>query len=516
MNGKGKVELHNKFSFQLTDSAGNVKQVGYAENVVVNRYYSELPDHIKDGPVDRGISLGTGTGTPAVTDTALFNYLTRKATGAYSSVTPLGNGQYSWTATTTFTENEANDNLTEVGLCDYYGYIFTHAMITDSEGHTIAIQKTTSDRLTVTATLYLTLTFDNNLKYLDKLVYHERYPSIIAAEANPERITHRDNCTNLIRYCAGLSTTDSSFYILLAKGASEGWLVGSDYSYDSTTQTKRYRRARIQSTEYNMNQTYQIFGIRNAYGIKSFPDHTVFPPITLELEKTANGNSGDFNFGIPILMDDVTVFVDGVQQPSAAYVWGGKDFSFRQAWESQHGDHLVKATEVVYDYDYSPASAPVCGHIYNGYSRTNPKGSHYVVYYDFETPKAVNHLRHLYDSGYCGCSLYYSNDNENWTLAAEVNSGDTDRVYDRSFETITARYWKSDFGTNVPFKYSWAEMQTRFIGAFDFFQPQLHLNTVPAAGSVVKIVAKSEYPIKNSNWIIDQMLIDMKITGGNS
>ena len=139
-----------------------------------------------------------------------------------------------------------------------------------------------------------------------------------------------------------------------------------------------------------------------------------------------------------------------------------------------------------------------------------------MVYYDFGTPKAVNHLRHLYDSDYRGCSLYYSNDNENWTLAAEVNSGDTGNVYDRSFETITARYWKSDFGTNVPYEYSWAEMQTRFIGAFDFFQPQLHLNTVPAAGSVIKIVAKSEYPIKNSNWIIDQMLIDMKITGGNS
>lgn len=515
MNGKGKVELHNKFSFQLIDSAGNVKQRGYAENVVVNRYYQELPVYINEGPVDRRISLGTGTGTPAITDTALFNRLTTKDIETHSSVTPLGNGQYSWTATTTFTENEANGDLTEVGLCDYYGNIFTHAMITDSEGHTIAIQKTTSARLTVTATLYLTLTFDANLKYLDKLVYYGRYPSIIAAEANPEQLTPRDSCTNLIKYCAGISSNDSTFHILLAKGASRGWFVGSDYSYDSATQTKRYRRARIQSTEYNMDQTYQIFGIRNAYGIKYFPDHSVFPPITLELEKTADGNSGDFNFGIPILMDDVTVFVDGVQQPSNAYVWGGKDFSLRQAWESQHGDHLAKATEVVYDYDYSTASAPVCGHCYDGFSRTNPENSHYEVYYDFDTPKPVNHLRHYYEYKR-GCSLYYSTDNTNWTLAAEITSGDSDTVYDRSFETITARFWKLDFGTNMPYEYKMPNMQTKFTGAFDFFQPQLHLNTVPAEGSVIKVVAKSEYPIKNSNWIIDQMLIDLKITGGSS
>ena len=516
MNGKGQVELHNKFSFQLTDSAGNIKQMGYAENVVVNRYYQQLPNYIVVGPIDRRISLGTGTGTPAVTDTALFNRLTTKDVESYSSVTPLGNGQYSWTATTTFTENEANGNLTEVGLCDYYSNIFTHAMITDSEGHTIAIQKTTSDRLTVTATLYLTLTFDNNLKYLDKLVYYSHYPSVISAEANPERVTPRNDCTEVIKYCGGMSGTDSTFHILLAKGASRGWFVGSDYSYDSSTQTKRNRRARIQSTEYNMNQTYQIFGIRNAYGIKYFPDHSIFPPITLELEKTADGNSGDFNFGIPVLMDEVTVFVDGVQQPSNAYVWGGKDFSFRQAWESQHGDHLVKATEVVYDYDYGQAWAPVCGHEYDGYSRTNPKGSHYEMYYDFGTPKAVNHLRHLYEGSDHPCHLYYSTDNENWTLAAEITSGNSNTVYDRSFETITARYWKLDLGTNLPYQYELATLQTRFIGAFDFFQPQLHLNSIPAEGSVIKVVAKSEYPIKNSNWIIDQMLIDLKITGGNS
>lgn len=516
MNGKGKVELHNKFSFQLIDSAGNVKQRGYAENVVVNRYYQKLPVYIEDGPVDRRISLGTGTGTPAVTDTALFNYLIRKNVDTYSAVTPLGNGQYSWTATTTFTENEANGDLTEVGLCDYYGSIFTHAMITDSEGHTISIQKTTSDRLTVTATLYLTLTFDDNLKYLDKLVYYSRYPSVSAAESNPEQITPRTDCTSIFDYCAGLAGNDSTFHILLAKGASRGWSVSSDYSYDSTTQTKRYRRARIQSTEYNMNQTYQIFGIRNAYGIKYFPDHTLFPPITLELEQTADGNSGDFNFGIPVLMDDVTVFVDGVQQPSNAYVWGGKDFSLRQAWESQHGDHLVKATEVVYDYDYNNASSPVCGSNYPMFCRTNPKNSPYEVYYDFDTPKAVNHLRHRYEGSNQACRLYYSTDNENWTLAAEVTSGNTSTIYDRSFETITARYWKLNLGTYLPEQYNVDTMQTRFIGAFDFVQPQLHLNTVPAVGSVIKVVAKSEYPIKNSNWIIDQMLIDLKITGGNS
>lgn len=511
MNGIEKIELHNRFSFSLTDSAGNVKQRGYAENVVVNRYYQELPNYLRS-QIDRYISLGTGTGTPAVTDTALFSRLTWKECNTYSLVTPLGNGQYSWTATATFTENEAIGNLTEVGLCDSDGRIYTHAMITDSEGHTIAIQKTTTDRLTVTATLYLTLNLDDNLRYLDKLVNYQHYPSIISAEATHEQPMSRDDSNNLIRYCAGWLGNSSNFYILLAKGASRGWHVNSNYSYDEATQTKRYLCSKILSTEYNMNQTYQIFGIGNEYGTKQFPDHSVFPPITLELEKTADGNSGDFNFGIPILMDDVTVFVDGVPQPSNAYVWGGKDFSLRQAWESQHGDHLVKATEVVYNHAYGFKTSPVCGQNYNYYCSV-PSGSRYEVYYDFDTPKAVNHLRHYFNN--YPCRLYYSSDNENWTLAAEITSGSYSTVYDRSFETITARYWKLDLEEPAS-PYNNADMQTTFIGAFDFFQPQLHLNNIPAADSVIKIVAKSEYPIKNSNWIIDQMLIDLKITGGNS
>ena len=85
----------------------------------------------------------------------------------------------------------------------------------------------------------------------------------------------------------------------------------------------------------------------------------------------------------------------------------------------------------------------------------------------------------------------------------------------RTFETITARYWKIEVPDFLE-HYEWEQMQSTFHGAFDFVQPQLHLNTPPDEGAVVKVIAKSEYPIKNSNWIIDQMLVDWKISGGQT
>ena len=514
MQGKAGITLHNEFQFQLVGADGKVKQEGKAQNVVVNRYYDELPSKLPK--FFATILLGTGTGTPSASDTQLFNRIAGKDYATITDVTPLGNHQYTWSITTTFTENEANGNLTEVGLaeCSYLP-LYTHAMITDSEGHTIVIAKTNTDRLTVTATLYLTLTFDNNLDWVDLNVDFEQYPSRRCARSKPEWTTATDYCAPPIQEAMGVTNNDTTFYILLALGATKGWNVGSSYTYDSTNKTKRYLKSRINSADMNLDATYQIFGIGTKYFAKFFPDHNVFPPITLELEQVAAaGNNGDFNFGIPILMNEVTVYVDGVEQPSSAYTWGGKDFNLRQAWASQHGDHIVDASRIVYDYSYYNSDTPVCGVMNDFYSTRADRSKPYSCYWDFGTPKAVNTLKNSQNVDSTSCTLYYSDDNENWTQAAttyDAGSG----TFTRTFETITARYWKIEVPDHL-FFYSWTEMQSNFHGAFDFVQPQLHLNTPPAEGTVVKVIAKSEYPIKNSNWIIDQMLVDWKISGGQT
>ena len=281
MQSKAGIVLHNEFQFRLIGADGTVKQEGKAQNVVLNRYYDKLPDSM--GLFCNGIQLGTGTGTPAASDTALFNEIAGKAYETITNLTPLGSHQYTWSVTTTFTENEANGNLTEVGVCDDDWNLFTHAMITDSEGHTIVIAKTDTDRLTVTATLYLTLTFDNNLDLTDWNVDFESYPSRRSARAVPEWTAELNSCAFPIQAATGTyNNNDTTFYILLAKSATKGWDVSCAYTYDSTNKIKRYLKSRINSTDNNMNATYQIFGFGTKYFAKFFPDHVVFPPITLE------------------------------------------------------------------------------------------------------------------------------------------------------------------------------------------------------------------------------------------
>jgi hypothetical protein len=514
MQSKAGITLHNEFQFQLVGADGKVKQEGKAQNVVLKRYYDNLPS---DLPIFcKAILIGTGTGTPSASDTGLFHSIFGKYYETITNLIPLGSNQYTWSVTTTCTENEANGKLTEVGLCDSDWQLYTHAMITDSEGHTIVIEKTNTDRLTVTATLYLTLTFDNSADWTDWNVDFESYPSRRSARTVPEYTIAMLSCAFPIRAATGsIYNDDKTFYMLLAKDATKGWSTDCNYTYNSTNKTKRYLQGRINSADYNMKATYQIFGFGTRYFAKFFPDHVVFPPITLELEQVAAaGNNGDFNFGIPILMDEVTVYVDGVQQPSSAYTWGGKDFNLRQAWASQHGDYLVKAARIVYNYAYGYTSTPVCGIVNIYYSTREDRSKPYYCIWDFGTPKAVNTLKNTQDYADNSCTLYYSDDNETWTQAA-TTYGAGEGTFTRTFETITARYWKIEVPDSFRY-YDMVDMQSTFLGAFDFVQPQLHLNTPPAEGAVVKVVAKSEYPIKNSNWIIDQMLVDWQISGGQT
>ena len=73
MQAKEKVLLHNKFEIEVVDAAtGELKQKAYAYNVIVNYYFSS---RLTGSPLGvsadllRYIALGTGMGTPAITDT---------------------------------------------------------------------------------------------------------------------------------------------------------------------------------------------------------------------------------------------------------------------------------------------------------------------------------------------------------------------------------------------------------------------------------------------------------------
>ena len=509
MRISAEMQMHNKYELQLIDSRTNtVKQTCTAHNVVLDNYYSTFTSMSSYSAYMQlnYILLGTGSGTPAVTDTTLFQYLALKAItngnvqriGAYEN--PY---QFSVVKSVTFNESEANGNLTEIGLGsgDSSRTIYTHAIFTDSEGHPITITKTNTDRLTVTATVYLSLTFPSGVIPLPVQAWtelevnkqvSEKYSSL-SSQYTPQIINQALGISvsySKIRFLTGISVDYA------ASSNRPGLTIGSTVAY--TSPIIRYTTNRLLAAEGNLSKTWQVYAIHTPYCIIPLPNHNLFTPVSLTLEQTSDGNTTGFNFGIPELMPSETkVYIDGVLADPNTYTFYGKDFNCRQAWISQHGTYLTKHDGTVYYATSSTSSDPTAVlPIMSTYDHTSANAL--TLYYDFTEPKTINALKHETNGN---CSLYYSNDNVEWTLVT-TQAAAVDSVY--TFTPITARYWKTyiaSFGRNTDIVHC--------CGAFDYYRPQLQFNTAPPANSVITIETKSEYPLKNSNWIIEQIVFDI-------
>jgi hypothetical protein len=129
--------------------------------------------------------------------------------------------------------------------------------------------------------------------------------------------------------------------------------------------------------------------------------------------------------------------------------------------------------------------------------------------YDFITPKTVNTFtsRNM-DPSYEAppLELYSSDDGENWVLRGTL----TKPNQTITFDAVAARFWKLDKCISP----TGVVNETGICGAFDKVTPGIHFNTPPANGAAITVTASCEYPIKNKNWRIDPMVLDLTIRRG--
>lgn len=108
------------------------------------------------------VYFGTGSGTPAVSDTAMFTPAFSAGTGdsnvkrSYGTMEIISENERKFNVTFVIPPSDSySANITELGLAGG-GHLYTHAMIMDSEGNPISINKTNIDELTVSVDFYVT------------------------------------------------------------------------------------------------------------------------------------------------------------------------------------------------------------------------------------------------------------------------------------------------------------------------------------------------------------------------
>lgn len=146
------IKIHNRFDFDIKDArTGETIQKAQAENIVLDRMYDRL---LAFGSYFNQIVFGSGTGTLDPSRTTLFSRIGNKAASTESLVRSYPTSV--WTRKVTLGVDEYNgQTIREVGISETTTNINTHALITDSEGNPLEVEKTDLKIIDIYATVFV-------------------------------------------------------------------------------------------------------------------------------------------------------------------------------------------------------------------------------------------------------------------------------------------------------------------------------------------------------------------------
>lgn len=452
MKIKQQASVHNRFDVKVIDAlSGDIKQTAVGYNVILNTYFSNrlLGSPSSGSPLIQ-IAVGNGSGTPAVTDTELFNQISRK-----EPITLETSYAYPTSYIVKQIKLEANElnghTITEVGFMHTYtgglggGTRYyrptTHAMLQDSEGNPIAILKTDTDIVYINATFFVSYTpsgFGSNGIY-----------------PKPEN-------NFLVRWLMGESAGNhrirfSRFPLESSSELEQNYTADKTYTFpnaggDMETYQKDIGVITFLDTESN-NQLIKHFGVAGI-GAFSFPNAEVFPdyPVNQLILGEGDGVTSQFNIKSPLIKSgSVRIYIDG-EEMSSGWTADTESNCFDRV-ENYHTASMTVQDEGItfgdidtrnpaFNYDYGdpmawwtctdrtfyPSSCTV--------SETTP------IFIDFKKPKVCNRLRirvTIPAARKEDLTIQYSHNNEVWQDVTNLVDLSTQNY---TFDEVSAQYWR--------------------------------------------------------------------------
>lgn len=515
------LSVHNKFEVQRIRNGG-VDKTAYAYNIVTNEFNRTLVGANNTTKCFAYLGIGTGEGTPSVEDSELFNHLATVATEEVSREAAYPTSTLVVQATFPADTSKVGI-LTEVGLRNAAegmpgsGYI-THAMLQDSEGNPITIEKTDTDIIVITATVYIT--FTHNLDY------------VVPAENNViiEGLLNRSfrGLQDLIGYvgldpeiatrlyCSindDITDTTAIWYTYGNSVARMDWATSSS---STRTLVSKVTRAPADCLANGLTAKY----LTCAIGYKKITQED-FPAYTLQpmLVGVGDGVTTDFTCPIPVFIENTEEIKvnDAVMQRGIDYT---VDYDGNSCLCPSEGLQAGALTYVQSPH-YWPGNGG-CAPIMLGAKDMQPNSANVkgiflcyaedYVLFDLLKAKTCDTLvlHKLYrQQGECGLYFEYSNDNVDWTPVVTIpkQSYQTPTIPAGGpvfkFEPVSARYWRYRMFAVT------SAGQTNLLQAYGakcFFGhvgEGIKFSTPPADGAEITIKATVQHPFKTSDYVID-------------
>ena len=482
--------IHNRFDIEVIDAAtGEIKQKAQAENVVCNALWTRL---LTPANYFNYIHYGTGSGTPASTDTSLFTFL-GYGTPAYTDdviEVQAENGWASYQRKIQLSEVTAvGSTLTEVGI----GYsttaatLCTHAMLKDMNGNTISIAKADTDIINIYATVFVHWTaagYDSG-----------------AVKIIPSINKRNDNTKPLLGFLGMLMGVYASDYNMCTPPTNAQMLnscsrvnitsrvptaVTAAYSAVNKTITLTATRLGASANNNGGFLGVVLYGYSNIISderaslyLKVGGSWYPYSSVVGEAISTGDGETTDFATDFPFPYD-ATVYVDSVAQ-STGVSFGAEPLLYNDMGQYFEGLHEDSTPSL-----HVPFANPALSSI--KYEALRLKT---YIYYNPHYSIGIASLYAYY------CKVEVSNDLATWTELVAQGSGATVNV-NAAYQNY--KYWR--FSSTDSSAYA----QT-FTAPSTYVGKPIHFTTAPANGAVITADYKTPVVAKDINHVFDLSVV---------
>lgn len=548
-----RTHVHNHFRFKVQHKDGTITEFK-AQNLVLDRRYNQTfftSETTSWANAYKRLYVGTSAAEPQPSGSGVSPELGSVSLTVKTEWDSINERQV-YTLTGTVSEATLNGVWASVSVGGDLGKL-THALITDSEGQPMSFIKTNTDIVKVTAVVYQSIDFGDNIgdaRFIrppseshNKLseTYAQLFDFSTSQTKNLLRTSAETSwgsfASERLYYCSSRFWYDRQPYV--QAGNESGYSTSHTYTVLTNPPgvIEHCSFGGNLSSWGNLAKTWIVRSIqfRDILCVQ-FPNHNIFPPRRLHFELTGDGVTKDFRIDVPILMKNsaeypVLVQINNTVISDSDYIWCGKDFTNSQAWlsgeEMYYGaknfqevsSKAVSGVWLPYDYEHCSLN-----------SGTHMRALDDCWYWDFEQPITVNTFCCRQPTSYSVSSshpydmaLEYSSDNENWQKAAEFEPQNPRQCI--QFTPVSSRYWRvtkirqdddssytRDPVISLPYAFDYIDPAFDVSHLGDWDSPSsttIHFNTAPTADSVIEIEAWIEYPIKNDKWRMDQFTVDI-------
>lgn len=533
---KAKFELNNTYIVELIDSKTNeLKQSGKFHNIATVGLLQSITNEWFMG-IFSDLLIGSGTNTPAYTDTALGNLLWSITDVESVKPTLEWLSDYTARAQKTFTVPATSSyvgTVTEVGLrCNsrtnygtYDGPLATHALLTDSEGQIVAFNKTDTDILKITVIVEATLSSSDANFTIFKRPGILRYLLNCVASDSQVSTHYKVGYMSLCRFyyeVENLETTIGSSSISpmsIDQIVSGGAVSGSSNASSSYI---TWATSRLPATTQTTERYYKAIALPGI-GYWKLPNENILPAYSLSAMNIGIGDGSTVSFANPIgyfKKDTDRIYKNGVLLTrDVDYTidnFGNKDCLPELADKL----NIVKAVSDVvvsggstYCPLFTPSSTSKVANTFDRTTTTPAFNASNPAYIEYEEEVEINCLKStgLYavnsTGGYspipAGTKFFvdYSTDGETYTEVASIATPDTSGAFSLDFATTKAKYWRvrTNNSTNsyvaLPTAGNYVTLNRK--------NPNIVFSEAPADGDVLTMEVDMDIIMKNSNFVVD-------------